>query len=50
MGKKPPDISGQGNNMTTKQAPATISFPPSQQSPKKKIVLELSTLGSTTFY
>jgi hypothetical protein len=49
MGEKPPDIIGRGNIITTKQAPTVISFPPSQQFPEEFLVLELSTLSSTTF-
>jgi hypothetical protein len=49
MGEKPPDIIGRGHIITTKQAPTVLSFPPSQQFPEEFLVLELSTLSSTTF-
>ena len=49
MGEKPPDIIGQGNNATIKQAPTVISFPPSQQFPEEFLVLELLTLCSIAF-
>jgi len=49
MGEKPPDIIGQGNNATIKQAPTVISFPPSQQFPEDFFVLELLTLRSIAF-
>jgi hypothetical protein len=47
MGEKLPNIISQGNNITTKQAPTIISFPPSQQFPEDFLVLELSMLSST---
>ena len=49
MGEKPPDIIGQGNNATIKQAPTVISFPPSQQFPEEFLVLELLTIRSIAF-
>jgi hypothetical protein len=42
MWEKPPNVIGQGNNMTTKQAPTIISFPPYQQFPEE--FLELAPL------
>jgi hypothetical protein len=49
MGEKPPNIIGEGNNITMKQAPTVISFPPSQQFPEEFLELALLTQNSSAF-
>ena len=49
MGEKPPDIIGQGNNATIKQAPTVISFPPFQQFPEDFLASVFLPLSSTAF-